>query len=163
MLSLFPAVLLLVSRTAQFLPASRWPRTSRVLIHPPVSNSPLKKPIRATSGPCGRITALPACGRQALPPRIQGFASVARLVFGHNDSASPAERLFQRTAKRHVLKRYKVVSTSVTPAWDFVRIRMSRRAELSRAAAGFSLPGSASCHPPLSPQGVCCSNGRAVA
>ena len=34
----------------------------------------------------------------ALPPRIQGFASVARLVFGHNDSASPAERLYQRTA-----------------------------------------------------------------
>ena len=49
-------------------------------------------------------------GRQALPPRIQGFASVARLVFGHNDSASPAERLFQRTV------------ISVTPKPDRVRL-----------------------------------------
>ena len=36
----------------------------------------------------------------ALPPRIPRFDAVARLVFGHNDSASPAERLYQRTAKR---------------------------------------------------------------
>ncbi len=34
----------------------------------------------------------------ALPPRILRFDAVACLVFGHNDSASPAERLFQRTA-----------------------------------------------------------------
>ena len=32
-------------------------------------------------------------------PRISRFASVARLAFGHNDLASPAERLFQRTAR----------------------------------------------------------------
>ena len=36
----------------------------------------------------------------ALPRRIARFDSVARLVFGHNDSASPAERLYQRTASR---------------------------------------------------------------
>ncbi len=72
-------------------------------------SSPLKKSTRSASGPCGRNTALPACGRQALPPRIQGFASVARLVFGHNDSALPAERLFQRTvraAEQHVSENF---------------------------------------------------------
>ena len=33
----------------------------------------------------------------ALPPRIPRFDAVVRLVFGHNDSASPAERLYQQT------------------------------------------------------------------
>ncbi len=77
-------------------------------------SGPLKKSIRAASGPYGRTTALPACSRQALPPRIQGFASVAclcvsarrqaRLVFGRNDSASPAERLYQRTVNERIEK-----------------------------------------------------------
>ncbi len=52
---------------------------------------------RQASGPCDRNTALPACSRQAILPRIQGLESVTRRVFGHNDSTSPAERLFQRT------------------------------------------------------------------
>ena len=59
------------------------------------NNQSAYQPVEKVHPVCVR----PLCPKYgvALPPRIQGFASVARLVFGHNDSASPAERLFQRT------------------------------------------------------------------
>ena len=62
----------------------------------------IERAVSWTYQPVGKVH--PGYGRPlrskycvALPRRIAGWDSVARLVFDHNGSASPAERLYQRT------------------------------------------------------------------
>ena len=58
------------------------------------ANSPLKKSIRAAAG-----SWMPELLRCAPSPNHPIRLGLARLVFDHNGSASPAEQLYQRTAK----------------------------------------------------------------
>ncbi len=99
----------------------------------PYHNSPLIKSIRATSGPCDRNTALPACGRQALPHhssadssrldgRIQATYYRDRTpesydTFSHGQVLFLVEKreAFGRRRKSRALERQDRVRQTVTP------------------------------------------------